>query len=65
MESKTKVRYNRTGEGPVTSHKKVPALKNMSYPDRLQKLSLPTICFRRLRGDMIETYKLLKDTYDS
>ena len=44
--------------------KQVPALKNMSYPDRLWKLSLPTLRFRRLRGDMIETYRLLRGIYD-
>ena len=44
--------------------KQVPALKNMSYPDRLRKLSLLTLCFGRLRGDMIEAYKLLKGIYD-
>ena len=44
--------------------KQVPALKNMSYPDRLRKLSFPTLRFRMLRGDMIETYKLLKGIYD-
>ena len=44
--------------------KQIPALKNMSYPDRLRKLSLPTLPFRRLRGDMIETYKSLKGIID-
>ena len=27
-----------------------------SYPDRLRKLKLPTLTYRRARGDMIETY---------
>ena len=39
--------------------------QNMCYPYRLLKLSSPTLRFRRLRGDMIETYKLLKNIYDS
>ena len=34
--------------------KQVPALNNMGYPDRLRELSLATLRFRRLRGDMIE-----------
>ena len=34
-------------------------------PDCLWKLSLQTLCFRRLRGDMIKTDKLLKDINDS
>ena len=37
---------------------------NMSYPDRLYKLKLPSLEFRRLRGDYIETYKILNDIYD-
>ena len=35
--------------------KKIPGFKNMSYEDRLQKLKLPTLAYRRKRGDMIET----------
>ena len=31
---------------------------------RLAKLRLPTLAFRRLRGDMIETYKILTGKYD-
>ena len=36
----------------------------MSYEERLQKLKLPTLRYRRLRGDMIETYKLMTGKYD-
>ena len=36
----------------------------MSYEERLRKLRLPTLRFRRLRGDMIETYKILTGKYD-
>ena len=36
----------------------------MFYKDRLKFLKLPTLCYRRLRGDMIETYKILNN-YDS
>ena len=42
----------------------VPQLKSVSYEDRLRKLQLPTLRYRRLRGDMIETYKLLHDIHD-
>ena len=31
----------------------------MEYADRLRKLKLPTLAFRRARGDMIEVYKML------
>ena len=37
----------------------------MSYEDRLQKLKLPTLAYRRKRGDMIETYKITSETYDT
>ncbi len=39
--------------------KLVPSLKNLSYKDRLIKLKLPTLSYRRLRGDMIEVYKIM------
>ena len=44
--------------------KYLPSLKNLSYEERLQKLKLPTLRYRRLRGDMIETYKLMTGKYD-
>ena len=34
------------------------------YPDRLRKLRLPTLAYRRTRGDMIQAYKLLTDNND-
>ena len=37
--------------------KLVDGLRNLSYEERLRKLDLPTLAFRRLRGDMIELYK--------
>ena len=36
----------------------------MHYPDRLKHLNLPTLTYRRSRGNMIETYKLLTGKYD-
>ena len=42
----------------------VPGLSDMSYPDRLKKLKLPTLAYRRTRGDMIQVYKLLNNKYD-
>ena len=47
--------------------KLVPGLSQLPYPERLRKLKLPTLAYRRARGDMIQTYKLLtknKDGYD-
>ena len=34
--------------------------KSMSYSDRLQKFGLTTLETRRLRGDMIEVFKMFK-----
>ena len=33
--------------------KLVSSVKNLSYTDRLKKLKLPTLKFRRIRGNMI------------
>ena len=40
-------------------------IKNLPYEIRLQELQLPTLKFRRIRGDMIEMYKIVSGTYDS
>ena len=37
--------------------KRVPGLSNLPYEDRLRKLKLPTLVYRRLRGDLITAYK--------
>ena len=37
--------------------KLVDGLQNLSYKERLQKLHLPTLSYRRMRGDMIELFK--------
>ena len=42
----------------------LPSMDNLSYKERLQKLKLPTLVYRRLRGDMIEVYKILHAIYD-
>jgi len=36
----------------------------MNYSDRLKAFKLPTLHYRRIRGDMIETYKILTGKYD-
>jgi len=36
----------------------LPDLKNMSYPERLKILDLTTLESRRLRGDLIEVFKI-------
>ncbi|KAG1656656.1 Adenylate cyclase type 3 [Nymphon striatum] len=42
----------------------VPGLANLSYPERLVKLNLPTLAYRRSRRDMIEVFKILSIKYD-
>ena len=44
--------------------KQIPGLSNMSYPERLNALDIPTLSYRRLRGDMIEVYKIIHEIYD-
>ena len=36
----------------------------MSCTDRLSRLKLPTLKYRRLRGDMIEVFKMTHNLYD-
>ena len=42
----------------------LPGRADLSYEERLKKLDLPTLVFRRMRGDMIQVYKYLHELYD-
>jgi len=44
--------------------KLVISFKNLPYKERLLQLNLHTLKYRRLRGDMIEVYKIKHDMYD-
>ena len=44
--------------------KLVPELRNISYTDRLKKLNLPTLKYRRNRGDLIQVFKILNGYYN-
>ncbi len=44
--------------------KKLPGFKDLSYEERLRKLGLFTLAFRRLRGDPIEVYKIVSGLSD-
>ena len=44
--------------------KLVPGLSKLTYEEGLRKIGLPTLAYRRIRGDMIETYKILTQKYD-
>ncbi|XP_066269325.1 uncharacterized protein [Branchiostoma lanceolatum] len=36
----------------------------MTYEERLRVLDLPTLVYRRIRGDLINTYKFIHGVYD-
>ncbi len=40
--------------------KVIPELRDKPYQERLQRLNLYSMEYRRKRGDMIQTYKILK-----
>lgn len=42
----------------------LPGLRALPYEERLLKLKLPSMAYRRLRGDLIECYKITKNLYD-
>ena len=44
--------------------KLAPALKDLSYEDRLRSLDLPSLYYRRARGDVIQIYKHVKELYN-
>ena len=44
--------------------KQLPKNSKLPYSERLRQLDLPTLRYRRIRGDMIEVFKILK-YYDS
>ena len=41
--------------------KLIPEIKKLCYPERLKKLNLPTLAYRRIRGQMIEVYKIINN----
>ena len=42
----------------------IPGFKDLTYEERLRAIKLPTLAYRRYRGDMIEMYKLTHGEYD-
>ena len=38
----------------------IPELRGLDYEERLSRLGLYSLEFRRMRGDLIETYKIMK-----
>ena len=45
--------------------KLVVSVKHLKYKERLKRLNLPTLKYRRIRGDMIEVYNILTKKYDN
>jgi ribonuclease P/MRP protein subunit RPP40 len=45
--------------------KMVKSIRHLSYPDRLRKLGLPTLEYRRCRADMIQVYKIFTNLDDA
>jgi hypothetical protein len=43
----------------------IPELRRLPYEERLRRLRLPTLVYRRKRGDVIEVYKLLHGMYQT
>ena len=48
---------NMIEEVQIRATKLVDGFGKLPYQERLRRLKLPTLAYRRLRGDMIETYK--------
>ena len=44
--------------------KYVIGMRNLSYEERLKSLKLPSLEFRRFRGDLIEIFKICHNLYD-
>ncbi len=45
--------------------RQLPSMSDLSYPDRLKRLKLPTLAYLRARGDMIQCYKIRHGIYDA
>ena len=44
--------------------KRLACCKGLEYEDRLKKLDLPCLAYRKMRGDLIETYKMCTEKLD-
>ena len=63
MESSLPDINRKTGKGTKTCHQI--GYKKLHYEESLRRLKLPTLKYRKIRGDMIELYKIFMLKYDS
>ena len=45
--------------------KNIYQVKHLPYEKRLEKLNLPSLEYRRFRGDLIQTFKIARNFYDN
>ena len=41
----------------------IPGLKDKEYEDRLKEMKIPSMTYRRVRGDLIKVYKYTHNIY--
>ena len=44
--------------------KLIPVLKDLDYKERLRQLKLPTLKYRKYRGDLVQVFKIINETDD-
>ena len=44
--------------------KLMPTLKDLDYKERLRQLKLPTLKYRKYRGDLVQVFKIINETDD-
>jgi len=52
-------------KGQKKATKIIPEIRHLPYKDRLKACKLPTLHYRKVRGDIIEMYKILSGKYDA
>ena len=56
--------FQNPSESSEHATKHIPELKEMTYTERLKNLKLPRLAHRRICGDMIQTFKIIKAIED-
>jgi ribonuclease P/MRP protein subunit RPP40 len=49
----------------MSATKLVESIKHLNYEDRLKKLGIPTLKYRRIRGDLIEVFKIVTSKHNN